>query len=84
MNRYSLKLFKNGGKVKIVRTGKKRRFLNFLRTINWQNGIKKVYLKVSYGKKQCNYGCTCDFYNDGYCANKEELLNVFRYFNEED
>ncbi len=85
MKNYTLKLYKNNGKIEIVRTKKKMRFLRNIRTINWQNrGIKKAYLKVSYGKKICISGCLCDFYNDGYYDNKEELLQTFKYFDGED
>lgn len=84
MKIYTLKLYKSNGKIESVRTKKKRRFVRILRTINWQNGIKRAYLKVSYGKKICVKGCLCDFYNDGYYTNKKELLEVFKYFNDED
>lgn len=84
MKNYTLKLYKNNGKVEIVRTHKRKRFLRITRTINWQSDIKKAYLKVSYGKRVCNFGCLCDFYNDGYCNNKKELLDIFEYFDEEE
>lgn len=83
MKKYTLKIYIDNGKAEAIRTKKKKRFLKILRTINWQNGIKKVYLKVSYGKKKCNYGCICGFLNEGYYQNKEELLIVFKYFDEE-
>lgn len=84
MKNYTLKIYKNSGKVEIIRTHKRKRFLRNLRTINWQNGIKKIYIKVSYGKRICNYGCLCEFYNDGYYDNKKELLLIFNYFDEEE
>lgn len=84
MKNYSLKLYKNNGKVEIVRTRKKKRFLKIIRTINWENVIKKASLKVSYGKKICNYGCLCDFYNDTYCNSKIDLLEMFKYFDDEE
>lgn len=85
MKNYTLKLYKNNGKIETVRTRKKKRFLRILRTINWQlDGIRRAYLKVSYGKKKCNYDCLCDFYNDGYYDNKEELLQTFKYFDDGD
>ena len=85
MRNYTLKLYKNNGKIQIVRTHKRKRFLKNLGTINWQlDGVKKAYLKVSYGKKICNFKCLCEFYNDGYYDNKKELLEVFKYFDEED
>ncbi len=83
MNNYTLKLYKNNGEVETVRTKKKKRFFRILRMIDWQNHIKNAYLKISYGKKKCTEGCLCDFYNDGYYANKEDMLETFKYFNEE-
>ena len=85
MKNYTLKLYRNNGKIETVRTHKKKRFLKILRTINWQSvALRKTYIKVSYGKKICNYGCLCDFYNEAYCNNKEELLEIFKYFDDED
>ncbi len=85
MKNYTLKLYKTEGKVEKVRTKKKRRFLRILGTINWQHdGVKRAYLKVSYGKKICNYGCICDFLNDTYCNEKKELLDAFKYFDDGD
>jgi hypothetical protein len=85
MKNYTLKLYKNSGKVEIIRTRKKKRFLRIIRTINWQNGeIKRAYLKVSYGKKICNYECPCEFFNETYCNSNKELLEMFRYFDDED
>lgn len=84
MKNYTLKLYKNNGKVEIVRTKKKKRFLRIIGTINWKNDIKKAYLKIYYGKRICNYGCSCDFHNDGYCNNKEELFYILKYFDDED
>lgn len=84
MKNYTLKIYKTNGKVKTVRTKKKKRFLKNIATINWElKGIKKVYLKVLYGKKICNFGCLCEFHNDGFYDNKKELLQVFKYFDEE-
>jgi len=80
---YILKLYKDNGKVEIVRTHKRRRFFRIIRTINWQNGIKKALIKVSYGKKACNFGCLCDFYNAGSCSSRKKLLEMLRYFDEE-
>ncbi len=84
MKNYTLKLYKNNGKVEKVRTKKKRRFLKILRTVNWQLGIKNAYIKVSYGKDLDNFGKRSEFYNDGYYDNKKELLLVFKYFDGEE
>jgi len=83
MKNYTLKVYKNNGKVEIVRTRKQKRFSRIIRTINWQIGIKKAYVKVSYGKYKCSKGCVCEFYNDGYCNSKKELLDLLEYFDEE-
>lgn len=84
MKNFTLKLYKNNGKVEIIRTHKRKRFLRIIRTINWKNDIKKAYLKISYEKKICNYGCLCDFHNDTHCKSKEELLEMFQYFDNEE
>jgi len=83
MKHYTLRLYKNGGKVETFRTKKKKRFLRIIRTINWQNSILKAYLKVSYGRYECVSGCICEFLNDGLYESKKELLEVFRYFDDE-
>lgn len=48
------------------------------------SSFKKSYVKVSYGKKECNFGCICEFYNDGEYANKVDLLKAIRDFLEEE
>lgn len=83
MKNYLVKLSKYNGAVEIVRTKKKKRFLRIIRMQNWKNCIKKSYLKVFYGEKICSNGCLCDFHNDTYCNSKQELLDMFKYFDEE-
>jgi len=78
-----MKVLEKSKKVRIVRTHSLRRFTNSLRTINWGNN-PSVYLRVSYGKKECNFGCLCTFYNDGWYENEKDLLAVFIAFNSED
>lgn len=85
MKNYTLKIYKTDGTREIFRTKKKKRFLKILRTKSWQlEDIKRAYLKVSYGKKVCIRSCLCEFYNDGYYETKTELLEVFKFFDEED
>lgn len=84
MKKYTLKIYKNNGKIETVRTRKKKRFFRNISTMNWQNGIKKTYVKISYGKKICNYGCLCDFYNETLCNSKKELLEMLKYFDNEE
>lgn len=84
MKNYTLKLYKNNGKIEAIRTRKKMRFLKNIGTINWQTmGIKRAYLKVSYEKKICILECLCKFYNDTYCNTKEELIQMLKYFDDE-
>lgn len=84
MKNYTLKIYRTSGKIETIRTRKKKRFFRILRTINWQDGVKKTYLKVSYDKKICNFGCLCEFYNDGWYFNKEDLMWAYRAFDAED
>ncbi len=81
---FTFKVIKDGQVIQAVRTHSIRRFLNNLRTINWQDGGIKTYLRVSYGKKICNFGCLCDFYNDGWYENKKDLWFAFNAFKEND
>lgn len=57
------------------------------RTRRWNksvvpNSFKKAYVKVSYGNKQCNEGCLCEFYNDGEYQSKHDLLFAIEMFRE--
>ncbi len=82
MKKYLLKIYKTDGKIETVRTKKEKRFLKFIRTVNWQNSIKKAYIKVSYGKRMCANNCLCEFYNDGSYETKQELVEAFNYFDD--
>lgn len=44
------------------------------------NSFKKAYVKVSYGKEQCNLGCVCEFANWGTYETRSELLKAIRDF----
>lgn len=79
---FTLKVTKNRATIQMVRTHSIRRFLNNLRTINWQNGPLKVYLRVSYGKQECSFGCVCNFYNDGYYETEQEFMGALDAFTE--
>ncbi len=47
------------------------------------NSFKKAYVKVSYGRKKCNFGCVCEFANWGTYETRPELLKAIRDFLEE-
>lgn len=80
---FTFRVIKDGQLVQGVRTHSKRRFLNRIRMINWQNNPLKVYLRVSYGKKICSKGCLCSFYNDGWYDNKTDLWQAVSAFTED-
>lgn len=83
MKNYLVKFYYSSGKVETVRTKKKKAFLKNIAMKKRQNGIKKVYLKVSYGKKICGQVCLCEFLNETYC-NSKDLLDYFKYFDAEE
>ena len=71
---YTFRVIKDSKTIDRSQTHSKRRFYNRIRTINWQDSHLKVYLRVSYGKQECNLGCVCNFYNDGWYNSKTELM----------
>lgn len=77
---YTLKIF-HGQKVERYRTKSLRRFLRYIRTINWQNKGIKVYLRVSYRKKLDVIG---RYYNDGWYESETDLWLAFDAFREVD
>ncbi len=79
---YTFRAIKDGKTIDRCQTHSKRRFMNRIGTINWQNNPLKVYLRVSYGKQECNLGCICNFYNDGGYETKRELLEAIAAFTE--
>ncbi len=81
--KYILKIIKNDVEVIRVGTGSLRRFLKIIRTINWQHGPIKVYLRISYGKHEDSYGEMSDFWNDGWYETEEDLMLAFDAFREE-
>ena len=77
-----MKVFSGQG-IQRYETSSLRRFLNQTRTINWQNGIKKVYVRVSYGKFIDQSGKMTTFFNDGEYDNQQDFELVVRAFLEE-
>ena len=79
---YTFRVYKAQG-IERYETSSIRRFLNHLRSINWSNDLKKVYLRVSYGKFLDHVGVLINFHNDGTYDNSTELRQVLRAFLEE-
>jgi hypothetical protein len=57
-----------------------RRFLNHVRTIKWEIGHPRVYLRVSYGMKENHQGKRKTFYNDGSYTEKHEFNQALKAF----
>ena len=76
---FTLKVYKAQG-VQRYETSSLRRFLNQTRTINWQNGIKKVYVRVSYGKFIDQSGKLTTFHNDGEYDNSQDFQSALEAF----
>jgi len=81
---FTFRVVKNGKTIDRCQTHSKRRFLNRLRTINWEDKLLKVYLRVSYGKHEDVWGKFSSFYNDGWYENEEDLWLAFNTFSEEE
>lgn len=79
---FTLKVYEKGQQVKRLETSSKRRFLNHIRTINWQDRGIKVYLRVSYGKQKDVWGKLTNFYNDGFYEDRNEFWKAFEAFTE--
>lgn len=79
---FTFKVIKNDKMIEKCQTHSIRRFMNHLRTINWQKRGLKVYLRVNYGKYEDNFGKKATFYNDGLYKTKEDLWLAFKVFTE--
>ncbi len=79
---YTFRVIKDGKTIDRCQTHSKRRFYNRIRTINWQDRLSKVYLRVNYGKAICNQGCRCSFYNDGEYQTNQDLMVALDGFTE--
>jgi len=80
---FTFRVIKNGKTVDRCQTHSKRRFYSRIRSINWRDGVKKVYLRVSYGKDLDNFGKVTNFYNDGEYKTKRDLLFALSAFAED-
>jgi hypothetical protein len=74
-----LRALKNDGDSKTYHTTKSKRFYSIVRAEN----IQKAYLRVSYGKDKTNFGKVEEFYNDGDYETKNELIEAFKAFTEQ-
>ena len=74
MKNYMVKLYKNNQLKNRYETLSIRRFLNKIRSVNWENSTFKVYLRISYG-----YG----IYNSGTYSEKKKFTKALKAFLEE-
>ena len=79
---FAFHVTKNSKVIDKYRTHSKRRFLKRIGTINWKEGVEKVYLRVSYGKGLNAFGKVTTFYNDGEYNTREDLLSALTAFTE--
>ncbi|MEM4326304.1 MAG: hypothetical protein QXU40_03305, partial [Candidatus Pacearchaeota archaeon] len=77
---FTFRVIKNGKTIQKCQTHSKRRFYDRIRTIKWQDGVDKVYLRVSYGRGIDNFGRVTNFYNDGEYENKKDLFFALSAF----
>lgn len=71
-----LRLWNKEGKLKYYQPMYFNRFIQLIR----HTSFIKAYAKVSYGKKICNFGCLCEFTNEGEAENKKDLVKMVKYF----
>ena len=74
--KFTLFITKDTGKTIHYRPMYFSRFIQLIR----HTSLKKAYVKVSYGKKICNYGCLCEFTNEGWTEDKQTLIKMLRSF----
>lgn len=77
---FTYRVIKSSKTIDRCQTHSKRVFYNRIRSINWQNSPLRVYLRVSYGKAECNHGCICNFYNDGWYETRGDLISALEAF----
>ncbi len=80
---FTFRVIKNGKTIDRCQTHSKRRFYNRIRTIKWESGVEKVYLRGSYGKSIDAFGKITNFYNDGEYKTKKDLLFALSAFTED-
>lgn len=79
---FTLKVYGSQG-VQRYETASLRRFHNHIGRIIWQNGVKKVYVRVSYGKFIDQSGKLTTFHNDGEYDNQRDFELAVATFLEE-
>jgi hypothetical protein len=77
-------ILRKDGTVKRYSTQKTRRFYAIVTADNFQNSIKKVHLKVSYGRYETNFGKMKEFTNEGVYETYDDLIQAFQAFLEPD
>lgn len=82
MNFYTIIVEQNGKMTHKYRTHSIRRFVRNLRTIKWQSGGIRAYLRVNYGRHFDVFGKKSAFHNDGWYERKENLWLAFNAFKE--
>lgn len=79
---FTLKVFVDSKAVERLETHSKRRLHNKIRTIKWQSGHSRVYLRVNYGKHLSSKNKIESFWNDGDYYNQKDLCQALEAFTE--
>jgi hypothetical protein len=80
---YTAKIYGSNNKLMSrLCTARPRVFLDFIRSLNWKEGIKKVYLRVFYGRFKDTFGKKSAFLNEGFYTSQKKLMQAYEAFNE--
>lgn len=63
-------------------TTRPRVFLDYIRSLKWEKGIQKVYLRVFYGRFKDGSGSKAAFLNEGSYTSQKKLIHAYEAFNE--
>lgn len=77
----TFKAYENNGKVDRYEKSSIRAFYNHARSIDFSK-LKKIYLRVSYGRHLDNFGKMKTFYNDGFYETKKDFFEALSAFTE--
>ena len=80
---YICRIYKNNKLIRRFDSSFIRRFTNQLRTVGWRNGPLMVYLRITYGRHEDNFGKFVQFDNKGEYTTKKDLWAAFKAFTED-
>jgi hypothetical protein len=63
-------------------TAHPRVFLDYIRSLKWEKGIQKAYLRIFYGTFNDCFGNKAAFRNEGFYTSQKKLIHAYEAFNE--